>query len=215
MSWIVAFGLALGALALVVRLAAGGRAIWVPVAAALAIGFAGFAVQVRPGISAAPRPQDDPAKRSGAELVAARRVLAPEGSPTPDRWTVIADALARNGQFRDAAGVVLGAVEANPRNADAWLALGNDLVAHADGALTPAAQFAYARAAEADPAHPGPPFFLGLALASQGRSNEGRAQWAALLARAPRDAPWRRDLELRLARLDAVIAAQPKPRFEP
>lgn len=187
------------------------RRSWEAVAAALVLGIAGFALQASPSQPGAPKAEAAPSPESGAALVAVRQQLAGPGDQAPNRWMVIADAMARNGQFGDAAGVVLGAVEADPGNANAWLALGNDLLAHADGALTPAAQFAYRRAAAAAPDHPGPPFFLGLALATNGRLAEGRAVWADLLARAPRDAPWRRDLELRLARLDAFIAARQAP----
>ncbi|MEQ1641553.1 MAG: tetratricopeptide repeat protein, partial [Novosphingobium sp.] len=118
------------------------------------------------------------------------------------------DAMTRNGQFGNAAGVVLGAIEQNPNNADAWLSLANNLVAHADGRLTPAALYAYRRAALADPQHPGSRFFLGLAFTSSGQLKEGRAQWVDLLASAPPDAPWKTDLTMRLERLDAFIAAQ-------
>jgi cytochrome c-type biogenesis protein CcmH len=121
---------------------------------------------------------------------------------------VIGDALARNGQYGEAAGVILGAVERDPKNADAWLAMANALVGHAEGNLTPAAFYAYGRAAQADPAHPGPPFFLGLGLAQSGKLAEARGLWAELLARSPKDAPWRADLAERLQRLDAFIAMQ-------
>ncbi|MEY4239135.1 MAG: hypothetical protein RL339_1736, partial [Pseudomonadota bacterium] len=79
---------------------------------------------------------------------------------------------------------------------------------HAEGNLTPAALYAYGRAAQADPAHPGPPFFLGLALAQSGKLAEARGLWAELLGRSPKDAPWRQDLAERLQRLDAFIAMQ-------
>lgn len=208
MSWVLVLGLALIAFAMIAFVFKVPRGSWEAVGAALVLGIAGFALQASPGQPGAPTQPPQPVKASGAALIEARKRLASQDPQAPDRWMVIADALARNGQYADAAGVVLGAVEANPRNADAWLALGNDLVAHADGSLTPAARFAYARAIEADPAHPGPPFFLGLTLATNGRLAEGRALWADLLARAPRDAPWRRDLELRMERLDAFIADQ-------
>lgn len=208
MTWVLVLALALAAFGIVVFAFNAPRGSWEAIGAALALGIAGFALQASPGQPGAPKTAVQPVKASGAALVAARQQLGAPGDQASNRWMVIADAMARNGQFGDAAGVVLGAVEADPRNADAWLALGNDLVAHADGALTPAAQFAYRRAALAAPDHPGPPFFLGLALATNGRLAEGRAVWADLLARAPQDVPWRRDLELRLGRLDTFIAAQ-------
>lgn len=183
---------------------------WEPIGAALALGLAGFAMQANPDQPGSPKAPEQRADKSGAALVEARKALAGEqAAPNrPNQWMVIADALSRNGQYGDAAGVVLGAVEKNPDDANAWLALANNLVAHADGSLTPAAQFAYRRAAQADPQHPGPPFFMGLALASSGKLAEGRAVWADLLARTPADAPFRADLIGRLKRLDAVIAVQ-------
>ncbi|MCB2064170.1 MAG: tetratricopeptide repeat protein, partial [Novosphingobium sp.] len=104
--------------------------------------------------------------------------------------------------------VLLGAVDDDPKNAQAWLALGNALVAHADGLLTPAALHAYSNAERAAPESPGPPYFLGLALAQSGRFAEARELWADLLERTPDDAPWREMLTERLARLDLLIAMQ-------
>jgi cytochrome c-type biogenesis protein CcmH len=125
-----------------------------------------------------------------------------------DNWVVTADAFARHGQYADAAGLLRGVVDSDPKDADAWLALANALVGHAEGTLSPAALYAYHHAAEAAPSHPGPPFFLGLAMAQSGRFAEARQLWADLLQRTPPDAPWRADLQDRLARLDALIARQ-------
>jgi cytochrome c-type biogenesis protein CcmH len=99
-------------------------------------------------------------------------------------------------------------VDKDPANASAWLAMGNALVGHAEGTISPAAIYAYGRAAKAEPDSPGPPFFLGMALLQSGRLAEGRAEWAGLLARSPQDAPWRGDLAKRLAELDSFLARQ-------
>lgn len=211
MGWLAAVLLAVAGFAALVLLFKAPRRGWEAIGAALLLGIAGFAWQARPAQPGAPKEAAQAQRKDAAALVAARQELAKESGQTPNSWTVIADAFARNGQFGDAAGVVLGAVEKNPNDADAWLALANNLVGHAEGALTPAARYAYQRAAQADPQHPGPEFFLGLALAGSGKLDEGRAMWADLLARAPKDAPWRADLEARLARLDAFIAAQSAP----
>ena len=208
MTWVMMIGLVLTVFGFIAFVLKAPRKTWEAIGAALMLGVAGFALQANPAQPGAPKDPVQQEKASGAALVEARRQLGSQGDQAPNSWMVIADALARNGQFGDAAGIVLGAVEKDPNNADAWLALGNDLVAHAEGSLTPAALYAYRKAEQADPSHPGPPFFLGLALATNGKLDEGRAVWAGLLARAPRDAPWRADLEMRLARLDAFIAAR-------
>ena len=208
--WII--GLAIASFLVLVFVLKAPRKGWEAIGAVLALGTAGFVSQASLALPGAPKEPQQQVDKSGAALIEARRELASENAMPnqPNRWMVIADALSRNGQFGDAAGVVLGAVEKDPKNADAWLSLGNNLVAHADGNLTPAAQYAYRRAAIADPQHPGPPFFLGLALAGSGKLAEGRALWADLLARTPADAPYRSDLAERLQRLDAFIAAQDK-----
>ena len=208
MTWIVVIALALAAFAalmLVFKAPKQGRE---AIGAALLVGLAGFAWQASPAQPGAPKEAAERPQASGAALVAARKALDSGNVAPADRWTVVADAFSRNGQFAEAAGVVLGTVEKDPGNADAWLALANNLVAHAEGNLSPAALYAYRRAAMADPQHPGPPFFMGLALAQSGRLAEGRAVWAELLARSPAQAPWRTDLATRLADLDAFIARQ-------
>ncbi|MFN3458215.1 MAG: tetratricopeptide repeat protein, partial [Novosphingobium sp.] len=89
---------------------------------------------------------------------------------------------------------------------DLWVSLGNALVGHSDGLITPAAQFAFQKAASIAPDHPGPPFFMGLALAQSGRLADARAMWAELLRRSPDDAPYRADLVERIQRIDSIIA---------
>lgn len=209
MTWALVILTALAAFALAVLLRAPRKG-WEAIGAALLVGIAGYAFQASPGLPGAPKQAAEQAAKSGAALVEARQQLAQAQASGQglNRWMVIGDALARNGQYGEAAGVILGAVERDPKSVDAWLAMANALVGHAEGNLTPAAFYAYGRAAQADPAHPGPPFFLGLGLAQSGKLAEARGLWAELLARSPKDAPWRADLAERLQRLDAFIAMQ-------
>ena len=205
MSWVAALLLALGAfvaIAFVLKAPRKGRE---AIGAALALGIAGYAMQASPDLPGAPKQAaQDPANQEAA-MVEARQTLAGQKVLPREQWVVVGDALARRGQFADAAGIYLGAVRKDAGNAEAWLAMANALVAHADGSLTPAAIVAYRRAELAAPGHPGPPFFFGLALAQAGRLDEGRAIWAALLEASPPDAPWREDIALRLSRLDELI----------
>ncbi len=208
MGWALAIALAAAALAALITLGRAPRAAWEVIAAALVFGLAGFAFQARPDQPGAPTAAAEDTDASGAALVAARRQMNSGGPGSGDRWLIPSDALARRGHFADAASMALGAVEQNPNNADAWLAVANNLLAHAQGHLTPAALYAFDRARAADPAQPGPPYFLGLALAQNGLLTESRAMWADLLARTPPDAPWRQDLTAKLADLDRFIAQQ-------
>jgi cytochrome c-type biogenesis protein CcmH len=206
MSWVLAFLLAVVALGLTMLVMRRPRRGWEAIAAALLLGIAGYGLQGSPGLPGAPKVPAETFSGDPTALVDARKSLTGKDQPLGSNWVVTADAFARHGQYADAAGVLLGAIDKDPKDADAWLALANALVGHAEGTLSPAALYAYRHAAEAAPNHPGPPFFLGLALAQSGRFTEARALWADLLRRAPPNAPWRADLQDRLNRLDSLIA---------
>ncbi|MBU6267108.1 MAG: tetratricopeptide repeat protein [Sphingomonadales bacterium] len=183
------------------------RSGWQALAAALLLGLAGYTFQGSPSAPSATKAREETVADHPEAQVAARQKLA--GSDDQNqRWLMMANAMIRHGQYADAATTLRIAVEENPKNGEAWLAMANALVGHSQGMLSPAALYAYRQASQADPQAPGPPFFLGLALAQSGRLTEGRALWAMLLARAPADAPWRGDLQKRLAMLDAFIARQ-------
>ncbi|MFC0205422.1 tetratricopeptide repeat protein [Novosphingobium soli] len=208
MTWILVLGLALLVLAVLVFALKVPRGAREAVASALLLGIAGYVTQGSPGLAGAPKEGREAISSDPTAMVEARAKVTNSGIPPNNRWVVIADGLARNGQFADAAEVLRGAVETNPKNAEAWLAMANALVAHAENTLTPASLYAYRRAIAADPDAPGPPFFLGLAYAQEGRLGEARALWADLVARAPEKAAWRAPLAAQLQRLDAAIAAQ-------
>jgi cytochrome c-type biogenesis protein CcmH len=211
MTWVLVAGLALVAFGAVAFLFKVPRGSWEVLGAALLLGIAGYALQGSPGRPGAPKPPAE--KIGGAEVdVAERQKLegrnAIGGQEMGDKYLVIADGLARHGQFANAAEVLRGAVDKDPGNAAAWLAMGNALVGHAEGTISPSAVYAYGQAAQAAPDSPGPPFFLGMALIQSGRIGEGRQMWADLLARTPKEAPWRGDLEKRLGELDSFLARQ-------
>lgn len=208
MNWALAFLLAAIAFTVLVFVLRAPRTGWEAIGAALLLGIAGYGLQATPGLPGAPKEPSQKILEDPAALVEERGRLSDRGIPPINSWVVIADGMARNGQYANAAKVLLGAVEDDPKNGEAWLALGNALVAHADGLLTPASFYAYRHAAKAEPDSPGPPFFLGLALAQSGRFAEAKALWTDLLERSPDDAPWRKDLEIRLEKLEEFMAMQ-------
>ncbi len=178
---------------------------WEAIASALVLGLAGYALQGHPGQAGQPHDEAQKPNIFATTLVDERRkVVGNDMQPTS--WEMVGDALMRHGDYAAAATMLNGAVEKDPRNSDAWLEMASALVGHAEGSLSPAALYAFRKASAADPKAPGPPMFLGLALAGSGRFEEARALWAGLLARAPANAPWRPDLMLRLQRLDQIIA---------
>jgi cytochrome c-type biogenesis protein CcmH len=176
------------------------------VAAALALGLAGYALQASPGLPGAPAG----AREAGSgeamwALVDERKSMIGDEARSNSSVLVVADAYARRGQFGDAAELLRTVVAQNPRDTEAWLALGNALVEHADGALTEPAMFAYRRAAELDPDGVGPGYFLGLALIRQGRLGEASGLWRETLESAAPDAAGRDLFAVRLDRLNALL----------
>lgn len=206
MTWVLILliaGLAFLSLAFVLKLP---RAGWELAGAALLFGIAGYALQGHPGLAGAPKAAVESEKTADAAMIEQRKQMGAEFGKGQS-WMILADALSRQGQYAAAADVLGKAVKDNPKDADLWVAFGNALVGHSDGMITPAAQFAFQKAANIAPDHPGPPFFMGLALAQSGRLAEARAIWAELLRRAPVDAAYREDLQSRLARIDSMLAA--------
>lgn len=205
MIWLVIVALALVVLLALTMGFRTPRSGWEAIASALVLGLAGYALQGHPGQAGAPQSMADKPNIFAATLVDERQKVV-GATVQASNWEITADALMRHGSYGDAAELLRSSVQQNPNNSAAWLAMASALVGHAEGALSPASLYAFRRASQADPAAPGPPMFLGLALAGSGRFDEARMMWAALLSHAPADAPWRKDLEGRLARLDQIIA---------
>lgn len=206
MTWVLILLIAAAVFAILAFVLRIPRAGWEIAGAALLFGVAGYALQGHPGYAGAPKQAVETDKTADAALLKQRQEMG-DAFGKGATWLTLADALSRQGQFRAAADVLKTAVEKNPEDADLWVAYGNALVGHSDGLITPAAQFAFQKAAQIAPDHPGPPFFMGLALAQSGKLADARAIWAELLRRSPADAPYRADLESRLARLDQMLAA--------
>lgn len=212
MSWfpiIVLAVLALGFAIFVLKLE---KRAWTMFAAVLTFGLAGYATQAAPEMPGAPKQARSVEKRaSGEAMVESRRAMFnPDLPQTP--YLTLSDGQARAGDFAAAAEFLRKGVNDNPQHAEAWLALGNALVEHAEGNLTPASLYAYGKADAAAPGHPGIAHYLGVALIRSGRPVEARGVWAEMLADAPEDAPFRAELTERIQRLDEMLAqsgAQP------
>lgn len=205
MSWLPAIALAGAAFALVAFAFRVAPRAWSALAATLALGLAGYGLQASPDLPGAPAAPRAGSDLPGETLKQARQAMVgPNQRSTSDRL-LTADAFAARGRFADAAALLQDAVAQNPRDSEAWLALGNALVEHAEGRLTEPAVVAYRRAAQADPGGMGPGYFMGLSLLRQGSIIEGRNTWAETLAQAPEDAAGREVLAEQLNRLDVLL----------
>jgi cytochrome c-type biogenesis protein CcmH len=205
MTWVVILLVALAVFGIMAFALKMPRAGWELAGAALFLGIAGYALQGHPSMPGAPKaPVEN--KRAADEALIKQRQQMGDSFAKGQSWLVLADGLARQGQFGAAAEVLRKGAEQFPNDADIWVSMGNALVGHSDGLITPSAQFAFQKAATIAPGHPGPPFFMGLALAQSGRLAEARTIWAELLERSPAEAPYRADLADRIQRIDSMLA---------
>ena len=211
MSWVLITGLAGLVFGGVVLLFKPPRGALMALGAALLFGLTGYVFQGSPGQSGSPTVHNPAAGMDPALWVTLRQQLNVQ-APSVNAWLLVGDALVRHGNYQDAVAMYQGGLNKYPgntsENAVLWLATANALTGHAGGLLTPAAHYAYGKALTMAPDQPGPPWFLGLAMAQSGRFGDARKVWAALLAKSAASAPWRADLEHKLVRLDQLIAAQ-------
>jgi cytochrome c-type biogenesis protein CcmH/NrfG len=186
------------------------------VLAALFVAAAGYAWQGRPGLAGstpAPRTEQE---RGVAGLTALREAILGRFDRAAV-WLNISDSYLRRGDTANAVGAIRSGIRQNPRDADLWIGLGNALVIHSDGVMTPAAEFAFRRAQELNPGNPAAKFFYGLALVQGGRIGDTERLWTEVLQELPADTSWRPLVEERLMlvrELRAMMerqAAAPQP----
>lgn len=207
MGWIIAITLAL--LLLVAMLLVGRlpRTAWEMTAAALLLGLAGYAWQGNPALRGSPRNAEKAAVPFDEDLAKQRRGLADRYGPAA-QWLVLSDGYGRRGQTKEAANVLLSGLKLTPGDANLWLGMGNALVAHGGGILSPGADYAYRQATRLDPDAPAPRYFYGMALAQAGQLQAARDQWAPLAARAPDDSEIKSQLVANIARIDAMLSGR-------
>jgi cytochrome c-type biogenesis protein CcmH/NrfG len=179
--------------------------------AALFLALAGYAWQGRPALEGAPKPRIAAQRQPDSDFARTRGDMLGQFDVAA-RWLGMADSYQRSGDTQGAAQIIQSGLRNNPRDADLWVGLGNALILHADGMMTPAAELAFRRAERIAPGHPAPRFFYGLALAQGGRFDEAERIWRDVLASAPADASWRPMVEERLQAIEtARVAGQLPP----
>lgn len=208
MGWIILFLFVLICVVALLKLGKLSRATYEITAAALLLGVAGYAWQGNPGMAGVSVIPTEKPNSFDDDMIDARNEMG-ERFGSAKEWLIFSDSLNRAGKHGAAANYLRNGVKEHPDDPDLWVGLGNALVVHADGVITPAAQFAFQKAATLSPEHPGPPFFLGLAYAQSGKIDQARAIWTELLKQSDADAPWREDLESRLATMEQIQPALP------
>lgn len=177
------------------------------VLAALLTGVAGYAWQGNPDQPGAPVQSERESIALDPQAITTRRMMTNTYGDAA-KVAEFADVLDRLGRPIEAVIAVKTGIRKDPKNTELWTTLGNTLVVHGGGMMSPAAELAYARAQALAPDHPAPAYSRGLALTQSGRIEEAAQSWARLLNRSPEDAPWREDVETRLALALRIMQAE-------
>lgn len=131
-----------------------------------------------------------------------------EANPQDGRgYEVIAPVYMRIGRVDDAVRAYSSAIRLLGSTAPRQTALGEALIAQAGGVVTADAKSAFQAALQLDPGDPKARYYLGLAAEQDGKPADAAAQWGALAAESPADAPWQPLLRTALAR----VGAEPPP----
>ncbi|TDH38861.1 c-type cytochrome biogenesis protein CcmI [Pseudohoeflea suaedae] len=117
-------------------------------------------------------------------------------------WDVLAPIYLRIGRIDDAENAFRKAIALLGPSASRQVGLGETLVSESDGIVTEEARLIFQSARELDPEDPRPAFFLAMAKAQEGKTDEARRQFQALIDRSTPDAPWIPAIEQQLASLD-------------
>lgn len=172
----------------------------------MGLGLLGYGFDGRPDLPAEPAPRMTADRASTTEFETARQALL-TNSGDVGAWLTFSDALTREGHTEDAVDGLQVALSTMPRDADLWVGLGQALMMHAGGMVTPAARLAFDRASILAPRNPAPRYFLGLAWLQTGDARAALREWQTLRADSPPGAPWLPDLDSRITAVKAMIAA--------
>lgn len=178
-----------------------------PVATALLLGLAGYAWQGSPGLAGKP-------VKAGTNQVKFDEALAKKRQEIGERisratpFMTLSDSFALRGETAEAANAVLLGLKKYPDDANLWVGLGNALLVHGGGKLSPAADYAYRKAIALQPDGISPPYFYGLALAESGEFARSRDIWIRLAARLPEDMELREELIRNIALIQALMKRQ-------
>lgn len=208
MTWLWIIGFALLAVVLMFWLGKIPAASRPLLGAAVMLGLAGYAVQGKPNLLGKPVVLMAEPDGFGETLSDSQRGMADRFGPA-GMWISMSDGFMRTGKTELAAKTLEKGLQKYPDNVDLWVGLGNALVAHGGGMMSPAAALAFEEAGRREPNHPAPAFFAGLALAQSGDFANAERVWNALAERTPEDAAWAQDLQLRLSQLRQAMGKAP------
>jgi cytochrome c-type biogenesis protein CcmH len=118
-----------------------------------------------------------------------------KANPTDaEGWRTLGWAFFNTQRFAESATAYKRATQLAPEKAEYWSSLGEALVLAGPGAVDPDAKAAFATAVSRDPTDPRARYYLAVGKDMAGDHEGAIADWLALLAASPSDAPWAADV---------------------
>ena len=170
----------------------------------------------QPGLPNQPfseRPAAEPAAEDGApdvgKMVARLAQRLAENPDDLEGWLMLGRSYMVQNRFADAARALSNARRLDAGNSDIAANYGEALTAAAEGIVTPAALDQFKASLESDRLHPKARYYMGLALAQEGRLNEALQSWVDLAADASSDTTWRAAVLQQIERVAAELGIDP------
>lgn len=116
-------------------------------------------------------------------------------------WTYLGKAYLSIGDNNDAARAFLRGIQIDRNNGELYSAYGEALVDASQGSVPPEAAAAFEKALTLAPKDQAARYYLGFAFAARGDKTKAIALWQSLIDEAPANAPYRQELEARIASL--------------
>ena len=184
----------------------GGGGLAAIAALAIAAGAIGYRLFDRAG--------EDRAEAVPADPLAALERRAEAEPDNPGAWQELGFAYFERSQFGDAATAYRRATEADPDSAVLWSSLGEALVMASERDPMPAeARQAFRKAIALDREDPRGRYFIAVEKDLAGDHEGAVADWLALLADTPPDAPWEADLRRTIEQVGKINAIDVEQRL--
>ncbi len=167
-----------------------------------------------PDLPGLPLAERDPGGPEELRLMVAQLEKRIAASPDDiEARLILAQVLERSGRFNESADAYRSAIawiaQQGPVPGALHAALGEALVAAAQGRVGREARLAFAAAIEADPGNNRARYYAGLAMAQDGRLDAAIDVWKALAEDVPADSPWVNLLRQQIARAAAELGIEP------
>jgi cytochrome c-type biogenesis protein CcmH len=185
----------------------------VALAVALAVPVLALAVYIThgapdlPAFPHAAQPSDPLGGARLTDLVAKVEAQLRKSPNDGDGWDAIAPVYYKLERFRDAADAFARAAALKGETVKRLTGFAQSAVLAADGIVTEDARVAYQKILKLEPGSPEARFWLAMAKEQDGNLEAAAADYKALLAEAPSDAPWRGALEARIKEIAARLSS--------